>query len=126
MMIFTNEAQKWEKLPKKTMEKFIKILSPFAPHLAEEIWHKFLGHEDTIVFEPWPEYDEKFLVEENVTYAVQVNGKLRADFEISKDAGKDEVLAAAKEIEKVQKYLDAGDIKKEIFVPGKIVGFVVQ
>ena len=66
------------------------------------------------------------MVEENVTYAVQVNGKLRADFEISKDAEKDKVLATAKEIDRVKKYLAEGNIKKEIFVPGKIVGFVVK
>lgn len=126
LMVFVNEAQKWEKLPKKTMEKFILLLSPFAPHLAEEIWADKLGHSKTIAFASWPEYKEEFLVESSVTYAVQVNGKVRGDFQMAKEAQKDEVLLAAKKIENVKKYLESGKIVKEIFVPGKIVGFVVK
>lgn len=126
MMIFLNEASKWEQLPQEGMRAFVKILSPFAPHLAEEIWSQFLGGKTTLTYEAWPSYDAKYLVEDTVTYAVQVNGKLRADFQAAADAGKEEVIAAAKEIEKVQKYLSEGNVVKEIFVPGKIVGFVVK
>ena len=113
-------------LPQVAIKDFVKLLSPFAPHLAEEIWSSVFGEKESIAYEPWPTYDPKYLVDDTVTYAVQVNGKLRGDFEISKDAGKEEAIAMAKEIEKVQKYLSEGEIKKEIFVPGKIVGFVVK
>jgi leucyl-tRNA synthetase len=126
LMIFMNEARKWEKLPKKTMEKFVKLLAPFAPHLAEEIWTEILGKKDTITYAPWPKFDPAFLEDDTVTYAIQVNGKLRGEIEMSKEVGKDEVLKQAKAIEKVAKYLAEGDVKKEIFVPGKIVGFVVS
>ncbi|MEI7511134.1 MAG: leucine--tRNA ligase [Candidatus Peregrinibacteria bacterium] len=126
MMIFVNAAQKLEKLPKKAMSQFVKLISPFAPHLAEEMWHEFLGGEKTISFEPWPEYDPKMLVEDTVVYAVQINGKLRGDFETAKSTPKEEAITLAKEIENVQKYLDGKEILKEIFVPEKIVGFVVQ
>ncbi len=126
MMIFINFAQKGESMPRPAAENFCKLLAPFAPHLAEEIWHEILDKKETITYEPWPEYNPDLVVDEMVTYAVQINGKIRGDFEISKDAGKDEVLTAAKEIEKVQKYLAEGEVVKEIFVPGKIVGFVMK
>jgi len=73
----------------------------------------------------WPEADEAMLVEDNVTFAVQVNGKLRGTIELPVDVSKEDALAAARELENVTKYLE-GDIVKEIFVPGKIIGFVVQ
>jgi len=125
MMILTNALLGQERISKDVLEKFALILSPFAPHLAEEFWAR-LGHTDTIAYEKWPDYDPALLVEDSVVYAVQVNGKLRGDIEMPKDADKDTVIAEAKKIEKVQKYLAEGEIKKEIFVPGKIVGFVVK
>jgi len=127
MMVWMNEFSKLDHIPKIAGGKFIRLLSPFAPHLAEEIWHtKFKPEGKTIVFEPWPSFDEKYLVENTVTYAVQVNGKLRAELSMPAEAPKDEVLAAAKAIDKVAQYLAEGSIVKEIFVPGKIVGFVVK
>ncbi len=125
MMILTNALLEEDSVPKEVLETFNLLLSPFAPHLAEEFWSK-LGHADSIAYEAWPEYDPALTIDDTVTYAVQVNGKLRGDIEMSKDASKEEVLAAAKEIDKVRKYLAEGEIKKEIFVPGKIVGFVLK
>ena len=125
MMIFLNSAQKFDRLPKKMAEKFAILLSPFAPHLAEEFWQK-LGHEKSIAFEKWPEFDPKLLVDDTVRYAVQVNGRVRADFEISREADREAVLKHARGLEKVAKYLAEGEVKKEIFVPGKICGFVVS
>lgn len=125
LMVCFNELQKNPKLGKKEAESLILVLSPFAPHLAEELW-ELLGHKETLAFASWPTYDESLLVEDNVTYAVQINGKVRGDFQIAKDADKESVLAEAKILENVQKYLEAGEIVKEIFVPGKIVGFVVR
>ena len=125
MMIFMNQVQKSDIFPRPMAEKFCKLLSPFAPHLAEEIWHEVLGHKETITYEMWPEYDPVKITEDTVVYAVQINGKIRGDFEIDKEADKEAVIAEAKKLEKVVKYLEGGKIKKEIFVPGKIVGFVV-
>lgn len=105
---------------------FCVLLSPFAPHLAEEIWHEVLGEKESLAYESWPAFAPKFLEEDTVTYAVQVNGKVRGDFEMSKKAGKEEVLKQAQALENVAKYLDGKEIVKEIFVPGRIVGFVVR
>ena len=125
MMVFVNAAQKSEIFPKPMAEKFCKLLAPFAPHLAEEIWKEVLKHEQTISYEPWPKHNPEYLREEKTTYAVQVNGKLRGDFEIAKDTPKGKIITTAKNLEKVAKYLESGTLKKEIFIPGKIVGFVV-
>ncbi len=127
LMIWLNGFSKLDYVPKIAGGRFIRLLSPFAPHLAEEIWKmKFKPDAETISREKWPSYDENFLEEETITYAVQVNGKVRGDFQINKDASKDEVISKAKEHENVAKYLAQGEIKKEIFVPGKIIGFVVK
>ena len=126
LMIFFNEAQKYDTLSRGAMKKILVLIEPFAPHLAEEIWSEVFNETESIAYAPWPTYDPKSLEDDSVTYAVQVNGKLRGDFTIAKDADKDTVISQAKEIENVQKYLAEGEIKKEIFVPGKIVGFVVK
>ena len=131
MMIWVNAFQKLDTVPKIAGGKFIRLLSPFAPHLAEELWQKFSPKDETISFVSWPSYKEELLVESEVSYAVQVNGKLRGDFSISKDASKEECIAQAKKLEKVAKFIseaedNGGQIRKEIFVPGKIVGFVVK
>lgn len=127
MMIWMNEFSKLDHIPKIAGGRFIRLLSPFAPHLAEEIWQaKFKPDGGTIGFERWPTYEEKYLVEDRVTYAVQVNGKVRGELPMPADADKEIVLSAARELENVSKWLEEGDIKKEIFVPGKIVGFVVK
>jgi len=125
MMVLTNELTAIDKVPTDVLEKFAVILSPFAPHLAEELYAN-LGHEDGLTYVTWPIYDEQYLVEDTVTYAVQVNGKLRAEMPLPADTSKDAAIAAAKDIENVAKWLSEGEVMKEIFVPGKIVGFVVK
>jgi len=128
MMIFINEGYKWEVVPRSLFETFLKVLAPFAPHLAEELWHR-MGHEDTIAHEEWPEYSEEYLVSETQHYAVQVNGKVRGEIEVPTDKAKDKefVLGEAKKEKNVQRYLNGGaKIVKEIFVPGKIVNLVVK
>lgn len=101
-----------------------KVLAPLAPHLAEEVWEN-LGHSSSIFNEEWPKADPAFLVKSSVTYAVQVNGKLRGTLDLAPNVSKEEALAAARALENVSKYL-TGDVVKEIFVPEKIVGFVVK
>ncbi|MGD8428430.1 MAG: leucine--tRNA ligase [Balneolaceae bacterium] len=127
MMIFVNEANKWDAQPKSVMESFVKLLSPFAPHIAEELWDK-LGHDDTIAFVEWPEFNKEYLISDTQLYPVQVNGKVRADIEVPREKAKDKefVLTQAKAEKNVQRYLDEGKLVKEIFVPGRIVNLVVK
>ncbi len=99
-------------------------MRPFAPHLAEELWAR-LGHGETLAYAPWPEADEAYLTSDTVEYAVQVNGKLRGTVTLPADAEQDAVVAAARAQENVAKYLDGVTVRKEVFVPGRLVGFVV-
>lgn len=105
------------------LESLVQCLAPFAPHMAEELWHQ-LGHEDSVHIGHWPTYDEHYLVNDVVTYAVQINGKVRAEVTVSADADQAAVEAAARANEKVTEYLKNGT-KKIIFVPGKLISFVV-
>ena len=125
MMIFVNAATKEDVLPKEYAEGFTKLLSPVAPHIAEELWSR-LGHTDTITYEAWPTYDESKLVEDTITIAVQVNGKLRATIDIPADATEEQVKSAAKSEEKVKAQIDGKTIIKEIYVKGKIYNIVVR
>lgn len=112
------------KLSKENKEAVVRLIAPLAPHLAEECW-EMLGHGESVFLGTWPKADAKFLVDSTVTYAIQVNGKLRGTVELAPAATKEEAIAAAKEIEGVKKYLE-GEIVKEVFVPSKIIGFVVK
>lgn len=124
MMMFTNHVYKTGKVTQSTAEKFALVLSPYAPHLAEEIWF-FLGHKKSIAYETWPAFDLNLAKDEMITIAVQVNGKTRGTFEVDHQIGKEELFAMIKADEKVAKYLQ-GTIVKEIYVPGKICNFVVK
>ncbi|MBI4557272.1 MAG: leucine--tRNA ligase [Candidatus Hydrogenedentes bacterium] len=125
MMEFVAAAMKAESLDHKCMEPFVLILSPFAPHVAEELWERF-GHTKTLAYEPWPKYDPALLVEEELEIPVQVNGKLRAVIQVPANAAKETVLAAAKNHPKVRPYLDGKTLVKEIFIEGKLVSFVAK
>ena len=127
LMIFTNEANKWDRLPKSVTESFVKLLSPFAPHIAEELWAQ-LGHEESLAYEPWPEFDASYLVPDTVTYPVQVNGKVRGEIEVDNDDANNRelVLEKAKAVDSVAKYLEEGNLVKEIFVPNRIINLVVK
>ncbi len=125
MMEFVNAAMKVQRIDRAVVEPFVLLLSPFAPHIAEEIWEA-LGHTDTLAYEPWPEHDESFLVENTVDIPVQVMGKLRGKVTVAIDAGKDTILAAAKEDPRVTPHLEGKTIIKEIYVPGKMVNLVAK
>jgi len=125
MMEFTNEVGQNESRPKSLMETFVLLLSPFAPHLAEECW-QVLGHDETLACEPWPDYDESLIVDSEIEIPVQVNGKLRAKIKVAADAGKDAMQSAAEADEDVQKQLDGKTVVKVIVVPGRMVNFVVK
>ena len=105
---------------------FCRILHPFAPHLAEELWERMHKQSSSIFLEPWPEYDESKTIDNTIIIWVQVLGKLRGDIEVTKDEDKDSVLQKARENENVAKWLEGKTIVKEIYVPGRIVNIVVK
>ena len=125
MMIFVNAATKEDILPKEYAEGFVKLLSPVAPHIAEELWNR-LGHNDTITYEAWPTYDEAKLVEDTVEIPVQVNGKVRATIQIAVDASEEEVKNIVHENANVQTQLEGKTVVKEIYVKNKIYNIVVK
>lgn len=124
MMIFINECYKVEKVNRDSMITFIKLLSPYAPHMCEEIYHHYTG-EDTIAYAKWPTYDEALLVQDVVTIVVQINGKVRGKVEVNKDSEQTEVEEAVKSLDSIKSYIDGKDIKKVIFVKNKIINIVV-
>ena len=125
MMIFINAAFKEDVIPVKMVEGFIKVLNPIAPHVTEEIWNK-LGHENTISYEKWPEYDESKIVDDKVNLAVQINGKLRDLIEINMDEEQEKVKEIVHKSEKVASYLEGHEIVKEIYVKNKIYNIVIK
>jgi leucyl-tRNA synthetase len=125
MMEFTNFFLKEDVRPKSVMETFVLLLSPFAPHLGEELW-RALGHDDTLAYEPWPAYDESRIKEETVEVPVQINGKLRGRVEIPADADRDAQEAAARAHPKIAALLEGKTLVKTIVVPGRMVNYVVK
>lgn len=104
-----------------------QLLAPFAPHMMEEVWHTVLGNQSSVHLSKWPEFDPKYLVSDTVTYAVQINGKLRSQFTVhsSRFTDKEFVITLAKADQKVKTWIEGKEIKKEIFVAGKLVNFVI-
>lgn len=102
-----------------------QLLAPFAPHFAEEVWSVILDQKGSIHVSSWPKYDEKYLVLDTVTIAVQVNGKLRSTISVNANLSEAEVIELAKNDQKVAQWLKDGQITKEIFVPNKLVNFVI-
>ena len=125
MMGFLNDVDEAGGLTKDELSLFIRILCPFAPHLAEEIWEK-LGNTSLCAMAPWPSHDEAKTVDETIEIAVQVNGKMRAVIEIPTGCDKDTALAAAHADQRLAPMLADVQIIKEIYVPNKIINFVVK
>ncbi|MBB1094759.1 leucine--tRNA ligase [Limosilactobacillus sp. BG-MG3-A] len=125
LMVFVNEAYKVDDLPVEYMKGFVKMIAPIMPHVAEELWSQF-GESDTIAYQPWPTYDPKALVEDEVEMIVQVNGKVRAKIKMAKDTDRNEAQQLALANEHVKKFTDGKDIKKVIVVPNKIVNIVAK
>ena len=107
-----------------TIETLLQLLAPFAPHMTEELWAQ-LGHQDSIHQSKWPAYDKKYLVSDTMTIVVQVNGKVRAQLTVPSGASKEEIATAAQTDEKVAAHLQGKQPKKTIYVPGRLVSFVV-
>lgn len=125
MMIFMNAATKEGKCPRNYAEGFIKMFSCICPHAGEEIW-SILGHDGTIAFEKWPEFDEEAVKKDTVEIGVQINGKVKGKVEIAVDEDSKTVIAKAKEIPAVAKAIEGKNIVKEIYVPGRIVNIVAK
>jgi leucyl-tRNA synthetase len=102
----------------------LTMLSPFAPHLTQELWHQ-LGNKDSIHNQPWPEYDPAIAKEDEIEIPVQVNGKLRDTIKVAADADKDTILTAAKNSEKIKNFTAGKQIVKQIYVPGRLVNLVI-
>ena len=111
-------------VPRELAENFTLLLAPFAPHLAEELW-LHLGHHKSLARRPWPSFDEAKLVESSMDLPVQVNGKLRDKITVPADADDDTIFAAAAAAEKVVPWIAGKDVKKRLYVPKKLVNFVV-
>ncbi len=109
----------------EAIEFIVQLIAPFAPHVADELWQQ-LGHSDSVHKDHWPQWQKEYLIDDTITIVVQVNGKVRAQLQVAADTAKEEILALAKANEHVQTFLAKGAIKKEIFVPNKLVNLVVS
>lgn len=125
MMSLINDIYAAGKISREDLIVFIKLLCPFAPHLCEEIWES-LGGEGFLSLSQWPEFDESKTVESTIEIGVQVNGKVRGTIVIPTGCGKEEALSIAKADEKIASFMEGKNLVKEIYVPNKIVNFVVK
>lgn len=125
LMVFVNAFLNLEQKPRKAMETFVLLLSPFAPHIAEELWER-LGHTNTLAYEPWPNYDEMKTKEESIELVVQINGKVRARLPVKENLDDDVVKEIVLQHEQVKRYLDGKQVVKMIIVKNKLVSLVVK
>jgi len=126
MMVLTNHLTSLKgQVPLEAAEALVLMVSPFAPHLGEECW-SILGNDDTLAYHPWVEYDEELCVDNTFKMGVQVNGKTRGEIEIPKDADQDGAMAEAMKVQSVFNQVDGKDVKKIIYVPGRILNIVAK
>jgi leucyl-tRNA synthetase len=126
LMIYTNSLAALQgPVPKELIETLILLVSPFAPHIAEECW-SLLGHTNSLAYQPWPKFEEKLCIEAFATVAVQVNGKLRGKIQVEAgDISESDILTMALDQPSVVKFTKGNNIKKVVYVPGKILNIVV-
>jgi leucyl-tRNA synthetase len=124
LMVLVNELTRLEQRPRAAVESLVLLLAPFAPHLAEELWRR-LGHAESLARAPWPTWDPRLCIEDTVTLAVQVNGKLRGTLELARGTPKEAALDAARADERVRRHLEGQAIRKVIHVPDKLLNLVV-
>jgi leucyl-tRNA synthetase len=108
----------------EAIEKLLQLLAPFAPHISEELWQQ-LGHKDSVHQSKWPQWDEKYLVTDNLTIVVQVKGKVRANIQVPTGSTEEKVVAAAMSDTKIAGLLAGKELRKTVYVPNKLVNFVV-
>ena len=125
MMVFSNTLNTLDVRPREAVENLVLLLAPFAPHVAEEAW-ELLGHsKKCISLSPWPVFDEKLCIDTTAILAIQVNGKVRGKIEVEKTISEADAVLLATEVELVKKYVDGFEIKKIVYVPGRILNIVV-
>lgn len=125
IMEFVNSATKWDSRPKEVLLPLVSILSAFAPHISEELWER-LGEASVLSYAAWPEYKAEYDVEDKKLIVVQINGKIRSKMQVASSATKDDILGQAMKQEGVLKYLEGVTIRKQIYVPNKLVNLVVS
>ncbi|XP_026656807.2 leucine--tRNA ligase, chloroplastic/mitochondrial isoform X1 [Phoenix dactylifera] len=125
MMEFVNSAYKWDTCPKSIIEPFVLLLSPFAPHMAEELWFR-LGHSNTLAYEHFPEAKSKYLKESTIVLPVQINGKTRGTILVNEVCSEDDAFRVASLDEKLSKYLLGKTIRKRIYVPRRILNVILD
>jgi len=125
MMEFTNYFTTASERPRAVLEKFVLLLSPFAPHIAEELWHA-LGHSTTLAHEQWPEFDPALAREDTIEVPVQINGKVRSKINVPAEADKSALETAARADERIDELLRGKQVVKTVVVPGRLVSFVVK
>ena len=126
MMEFLNEAYKSQGLSRQDAQSFVLLLSPFAPHVSEELWQKFKPESGSIHTQSWPAFDEELAAEDLITLVVQVNGKVRDRLEIAAGTSKDETEKTALASPKVQSYIEGKKFRKVIVVPERLVNIVSE
>lgn len=125
MMIFVNELEKQEYISRELFETVLKLISPFAPHISEELWF-LLGHDKSIYFEKWPNYDEQKIVSTTTTIIIQIGGKIRASVSFSKGLGEKQIRDTVESMAEVKKWLNNKTIKRVVFVPDRLINFVID
>ncbi|MEM0927062.1 MAG: class I tRNA ligase family protein, partial [Planctomycetota bacterium] len=125
MMEFTNFFTRCETRPIEAMKTFLVLLSPYAPHLAEELW-KILGQRGSIALQAWPDWDEAALVQSSIEIPVQFNGKVKTKIQVAPDAKPDQMIEAALSDDRVQTMLEGKQLVKRIAVPARLVNLVVR
>jgi leucyl-tRNA synthetase len=124
LMVLVNDLTKETVRPRDAIETLVLLLSPFAPHMAEELW-KHLGHAKTLAYEPWPVADARYLVKTEVEIVVQVNGKVRGHVTVSVASSREAIEAAARALPAFAEWSAGKTVRKVIVVPDKLINFVV-
>ena len=124
LMICLNEMEKSDVVQKEDYKAFLQLLAPFAPHVTEELWRAG-GGKGSVGLSPWPAYDPKKLVSDTMTIMIQVNGKLRGEIKVSRNAKEDDIKALALAEDRVQATLNGANPQRVIYVQGRLVNFVI-
>ena len=124
-MIFTNHIQKLDEINRELIRSFIVLLNPFMPHFSQELW-ELMGESSELTYEDWPKYDKSFILQDEITIAVQLNGKRRSEINISKDEDESSVLDKARSDEKIAAFIGDMEVVKEIYIKDKIVNLVIK
>ncbi|MEC7799612.1 MAG: leucine--tRNA ligase [Candidatus Neomarinimicrobiota bacterium] len=124
-MIFTNHIQKLDEINRELIRSFIVLLNPFMPHFSQELW-ELMGESSELTYEDWPKYDKSFILQDEITIAVQLNGKRRSEINISKDEDESSVLDKARSDERIAAFIGDMEVVKEIYIKDKIVNLVIK